>query len=373
MPISDQNWFRVANVAEVSSPALLVYPARIRENIRRVQHICPDASRLRPHLKTHKMAEVLRLQLDAGINQVKCATPAEAELAAQNGVPDVLLAYPVVGPNIDRMLRLRKAFPRTTFSLVADDAGAVKNLSAACTSAGANFPVLLDVDCGMGRTGIDPSTPEAMELYRMLAASPGITAGGLHAYDGHIHVANPDERRHQWESAMAPVRKLHGDLHASGLPVPRFVAGGTPTFPFHAGTPDVECSPGTPLLWDSGYGGKYPDLDFLPAAVVVTRVISRPGLNRLCLDLGYKAIASENPHPRVQLLDLPDAAAVTHSEEHLVIETPSATNFPVGTVLYGVPRHVCPTVALYDEAVVIENGRATGAWKVAARGRSIHC
>jgi D-serine deaminase-like pyridoxal phosphate-dependent protein len=149
------------------------------------------------------------------------------------------------------------------------------------------------------------------------------------------------------------------------------VAGGTPTFPIHARRPEVECSPGTCVLWDAGYAASCPDLDFLHAALVLTRVISKPSNSRLCLDLGHKAIAAEKPHPRVQFLNLPDANAVTHSEEHLVIETSRANEFAVGDVLYGVPRHVCPTVALHAEAVVIRNGIAEDKWKIAARDRRL--
>ena len=112
-----------------------------------------------------------------------------------------------------------------------------------------------------------------------------------------------------------------------------------------------------------------PDLPFAPAALVLTRVISKPGQNRLCLDLGHKAIAAENPPPRVQFLDLPEATTLMHNEEHLVLETPGAAEFSVGDVLYGIPRHICPTVALHAQAVVIESGRAGPSWKIVARDR----
>jgi len=112
-------------------------------------------------------------------------------------------------------------------------------------------------------------------------------------------------------------------------------------------------------------------MDYLPAALVLTRVISKPAPNRLCLDLGHKALGSEMPHPRVQFLNLLDAQAVVHSEEHLVVETASAKDFKIGDLLYGMPRHICPTVALHAEATVIEKGKITGSWKVAARNRKI--
>jgi D-serine deaminase-like pyridoxal phosphate-dependent protein len=167
------------------------------------------------------------------------------------------------------------------------------------------------------------------------------------------------------------VAALKDELEMTRLTVPRVVAGGSPTFPIHARRPDVECSPGTTVFWDSGYGNKLRDLDFLPAALVLTRVVSKPGANRLCLDLGHKAIASEMPHPRVQFLNLSDANPVTHSEEHLVVETGQAEQFRIGDCLYGVPRHICPTVALYSNAIVIQDQRVASSWKVAARERQL--
>ena len=160
-------------------------------------------------------------------------------------------------------------------------------------------------------------------------------------------------------------------IQAAGLPAPKIIAGGTPSFPIHAQRPEVECSPGTCVLWDYGYSSKLPDLDFLPAALVLTRVVSKPQSNRLCLDLGHKAIASESPHPRVFFPDLPEAKPVVHSEEHLVLETERAKEFKMGDVLYGIPWHVCPTVALHSHATIVRESRAGERWAIAARNRKL--
>jgi D-serine deaminase-like pyridoxal phosphate-dependent protein len=184
---------------------------------------------------------------------------------------------------------------------------------------------------------------------------------------------DPQARKEKCDAAFASVAQLKLELREAGLPVPRLVVGGTPAFAIHAERSGVECSPGTCVLWDAGYAASCPDLGFVPAALVLTRVISRPSPTRLCLDLGHKAIASEKPHPRVEFLNLPNSEAVMHSEEHLVIETPRAAEFPVGTVLYGVPRHICPTVALYAEVVVVRTGRAVDRWPVDARSRRLTC
>ena len=363
-------WFFVTNSAEIPSPALLVYPDRVEENLRRMIAIAGGAGRLRPHMKTHKMPEMIRLQLARGITRFKCATIAEAEMTASCGAPDVLLAYQPVGPNVARFVQLLKQYPRTAFITIADDADAIDSLSRAADSAGCTIELLLDIDCGQHRCGVEAGA-RALELYRRIASLPGLKPGGLHVYDGHIHDADLDERTRHCAAAFAPVQALRQQLTASGLPVPRVVAGGTPTFPIHARRPEVECSPGTCVFWDAGYAGKLPDMDFLVAALVLTRVVSKPGDERLCLDLGHKAIAAESPPPRVQFLELPDAKALTHSEEHLVVETARAREFKVGACLYGVPWHICPTVALHSEAVVIRNGRADSCWKVSARERKL--
>ena len=361
-------WFEFSNVADVDSPALLIYQDRAEENARRMISLAGGTERLCPHIKTHKLAELVKMQMALGVKKFKCATIAEAEMAAASGAPDVLLAYPLVGPKAQRFIQLNKKFPQTTFAAIADDAGAIRALSSAATKAGTRLKLLLDIDNGMHRCGAPPG-PKAVELYRLIASLPGLEAQGLHVYDGHIEDEDIAIRKRKCDEAFAPVTALLQKL--GDLPVPRIVAGGTLTFPFHSRRPGVECSPGTCILWDLAYGPSYPDLDFLYAALVLTRVVSKPGGNRLCLDLGHKAIASEKPHPRVQFLNLPNPLVLLHNEEHMVVETDRAHEFAVGDVLYGVPRHVCPTVALHAEAVIIKDGAATSRWKIAARDRKL--
>ena len=363
------DWFRLSNEAEVPSPALLIFEERADANVRLMLKIAGGPARLRPHVKTHKLGPLVTRQLALGIVKFKCATIAEAEMCARAGAPDVLLAFAPVGPNIARFCELARAFPAVRFSTIADDSAAIRALSAAARDARLTLDVLLDVDCGMHRTGTAPDA--ALALYRQLAGSAALRAAGLHAYDGHIHEPDPTARRAQCDAAFAPVLALREALENTGLPVPALVAGGTPTFPFHAAHADRECSPGTSVLWDFGYGDKFADLPFQCAAVLLTRVVSKPGPNLLCLDLGHKAVSAENPPPRVRLLELPDATAVTHSEEHLVIGTPRAAQFAVGDALHGIPRHVCPTVALHSEAFVIRGGAASERWPITARARRI--
>src|SRR5688572_28960698 len=126
------DWYAIENVGEVDSPALLVYPDRVEENIRRMIAMSGDVRRLRPHIKTHKLPELIRLQLAHGITQFKCATIAEAEMTAACGATDVLLAHQPIGPKVQRLMELAQKFPRTVFSTIADDALVIRALSAAC-------------------------------------------------------------------------------------------------------------------------------------------------------------------------------------------------------------------------------------------------
>src|SRR5207253_4423358 len=134
------------------------------------------------------------------------------------------------------------------------------------------------------------------------------------------------------------------------LPVPRLVVAGTPTFPVFVrlDIPELEFTPGTFVLHDHGYGSKFKDLGrFTPAALLLTRVISRPTPNRITFDLGYKAVASDPPAgKRLILLDVPNYEAVLQNEEHLVIETPAAERFQPGDVAFAIPTHICPTCAM---------------------------
>src|SRR5207248_1108981 len=172
---------------------------------------------------------------------------------------------------------------------------------------------------------------------------------------------------------LRPALRLRDALESKGLPAPRLVLGGTPTFPVYArlDLPGLECSPGTCVLHDHGYGSRFADMaGFTPAALLLTRVISRPTPTRVTFDLGYKAVASDPPPgKRCVLLDVPDYEPVLQNEEHFVVETPAADRFRPGDEVLAVPTHVCPTVAMHRQAYVIEKGRVTGTWDIVARDR----
>ncbi|HTA88862.1 MAG TPA: D-TA family PLP-dependent enzyme [Polyangiaceae bacterium] len=363
------SWFELENAAEIPSPSLLIYSDRVRENLTQMCRIAGDPARLRPHVKTHKLPQIVQMSLELGIRRFKCATLAEAEMLAQAAAPDALLACQPVGPNVARLKELSDAYPNTRFSCLLDDEEAALELSAAFAGSERALGAWLDIDVGMERTGVsDPD--EAQALYALLSELPGLFVRGLHAYDGHVQAHDLTTRTAQADAAFAKLDALTAELKRTGFPVEQRIIGGSPSFSIHAKRQGIELSAGTSVLWDHGYGESFADLGFLPAALVLTRVVSKPGENRLCLDLGHKAIGSEMPPPRVHLLGLVEVVFIKHSEEHLVIETPSASELSVGSLLYGVPWHVCPTVALYDKALVVHGKRATEAWPI-TRGRSL--
>ena len=233
------------------------------------------------------------------------------------------------------------------------------------------LPVLIDLEVGMGRTGIAPDDT-AVALAKQIAGLPNLVLDGLSAYDGQVHDNAIEDRLRSTTPGVERTLGLCDRLEALGLPVPRLVLGGTPTFPIHATLqrPGVECSPGTCTLHDIGYATRYPDLPFIPAAFLLGRVISQPRPGRLCLDLGHKAVAADPPAgSRLTLLDIPDATLSTHSEEHLVVETPCAEDYPPGTPVLALPTHICPTCALHRRAYVIEDGDLVDEWEIAVRDR----
>jgi D-threonine aldolase len=201
----------------------------------------------------------------------------------------------------------------------------------------------------------------------------GIYPVGLHAYDGHIRDKDFDLRRKKCDEAFGLVQTLKNKLLQKGYDEPVIVVGGSPTFSIHCKRPGVECSPGTFIFWDKGYSDLCPEQSFVPAAILLTRVISLPDPTKICLDLGHKSVAAENElSRRVFFINAPDLKPIGQSEEHLVTEAGQDHPYKIGDLLYGIPMHVCPSVALYERAACVENNRVTGEWKIIARDRKIN-
>lgn len=359
-------WYEIGNIEDLPSPQLVVYTERVKHNIAAAIRMVGDVGRLRPHIKTNKTPEVVRMMIDAGITKFKFATVEEGTLLAEERAPDALMAYQPVGPRVVQLAELILNFPTTLFSCVVDHPAAAQRLNNEFSRLGLSINVYIDLNVGMNRTGI--AVADAFELYSFCNTLPALHVKGLHAYDGHLR--NPDIaiRREECNACFAQVQALADRIVASGFAKPVIVAGGTPSFTIHSERSDVECSPGTFVFWDQGYGSICREQPFVPAALVVTRVISLPFPGRICIDMGHKAIAAENDIARRgSFLNAPELTLISQSEEHGVVEAPEGHGYIPGDVLYVLPYHICPTVNLYQQMVTVEAHRAKDSWFIKAR------
>jgi D-serine deaminase-like pyridoxal phosphate-dependent protein len=364
------NWYEINNIDQVDSPALVIYADRVKENIKMLIGNIDNTDRLRPHIKTHKSLEVSRMMLDAGVKKFKCATIAEAEMLAVAGATDVLLAYQPVGPKAERLAALKKKFPNVLWSCLIDNFDSAKAIAGIFSTQGLRINVFIDLNVGMNRTGIVPE--RAHDLFTECQSLKGIDIVGLHAYDGHLRDTDLSLRTKKCDEGFARVVDLEKKIASKFGKQLIIVAGGTPTFSIHSKRKEIECSPGTFIYWDKGYEQILQEQHYVHAALVISRVISIPAEDIICTDLGHKAIASENPlQNRVSFLNAPELEPIGHSEEHMVFKNPGTKKYSVGDVLYGVPYHVCPTIALYENASIVENGLVKNQWLTDARKRKI--
>ncbi len=368
--MANKKWYELNEVENVVSPSLLVYPDRIEKNIRLMLSMAGGSHLLRPHIKTHKTAEIIKMQMDQGIDKFKCATIAEAELLAQCGAEDILWAMQPVGANIQRFFDLIRKYPDSKFSTLVDNQKILAEIAILASEEKVQISLWMDINVGMDRTGIAPGE-KAVELYESVENNSFLEAKGLHAYDGHIHNSETFERKKKCDLAFHKVLELKNAIEDKGIAVDTIIAGGSPSFPVHAERDNVETSPGTTLLWDAKYMDLFPDMEFLNAAVLLIRILSKPAPDILCFDLGHKMIASEMDFPRLRILGLEDSRQIGQSEEHLVVETSRADEFEVGDAFYGIPMHICPTVAKYENLLTVKDGKVSGLWKVAARNQKI--
>jgi D-serine deaminase-like pyridoxal phosphate-dependent protein len=306
--------------------------------------------------------------MNSGLTCFKSATIAEAELLGLQKAKDVLLAYQPVAESMVRLKNLIAAYPETRFSCLIDNKTSLEKLSEIFDNS--EIHIFIDLNTGMNRTGVVPESTK--ELLAECPNYPNVLVAGVHVYDGNIYQIPLTERKQKADEAYAKaiqVKSMAERLLGRTLAL---VIGGTPTFSTHARRPNVQCSPGTFVFWDKGYS-VFTDLPFTIAAVVLTRVVSIIDTKLLCLDIGHKAVASENPlHQRLHFLNNDSIELISHSEEHLVVRVPDSSKHFIGEVWYAVPYHICPTVALYDEVEVIEDGYRTEQWKVVARNRKIN-
>ncbi len=357
------------------TPALVIHLDHVRANITRVIALCGgDPGRWRPHVKTAKIAQVFAELLRAGVRQFKCATTREAaELlgaSRREGLSeiDVLVAYPLVGPALARMARLAAAQPLARLSVLCESPEAVGEVPP-------GLGVFVDVNPGMDRTGAPLERVEQIEATARAAAARLL---GLHFYDGHLHQADLEARRAAVHAGYDRLVALVARLERAGLAAGEVVTAGTPVLLdalAFEGWGRVRArhriSPGTVVYHDLRSQEETPQLGLSPAALVLARVVSHPREGRATCDAGSKALAAEAGDPCAVVLGRPDLVARTPSEEHLPLEGEPGRLPARGALLQLVPRHVCPTVNLAEEAALVEGGRLVAIVPVSARAHEL--
>lgn len=364
---------RVSGIEQVRTPALIIDLDAVDANIAAtIRLLGGDPGRWRPHLKTAKLALTMRRIREAGVAQAKCSTTLELATACDEGFVDVLLAYPVTGPQVDTVKQIAAAHPSVAISVLVEDAAMVDAWR------GSGIGVFIDLNSGMDRTGmLLDAVDQVIGLARGIVGS-GLRFAGLHYYDGHASDFAPADAERLVHAGYDRLLAVVERLAAAGFRPPEIVTAGTPAFPHARGYPRFvesgtihRVSPGTVLYNDRRSFRQLPaDAGYRPAAMVLSRVVSHPGPHRCCLDAGHKAVSADAGDPTCTVLGYPGFAPRHPSEEHLPIDLPPDAALPArGTLLWLLPSHVCPTVNNFDHAVIVAGGLVRGVERVTARGR----
>jgi D-serine deaminase-like pyridoxal phosphate-dependent protein len=327
---------------------------------------------LRPHAKTHKSPHIARLQLEAGAVGLTCAKLGEAEvLVEQGGVTDILIAYPIVGEI--KIQRLRHLLDRARVIVAVDTHRAAAALSQAISTSGRTLDIYVEVNTGQDRAGAYAGQ-EAVDLAVAISQMPGLRLAGVMTHEGHAGFSGPDDIAIIAEKAGQALVDTAERIQSQGIEVTDVSVGSTPASWFTPRVPGItEMRPGTYVFHDNNafrHGRIGPDRC---AARVVATVVSRPASDRAIIDAGSKALALD-PSPSHPghgfIVGHPGTTIARLSEEHGVVTLPpEESGFDVGDRVEIIPNHICPTVNLTDELVVIRDGHIVDHWPVAARGK----
>jgi D-serine deaminase-like pyridoxal phosphate-dependent protein len=358
-------------LAAVDTPSLIIDLEVMERNLSTMAAFFADKhTKLRPHAKTHKSPIIAHKQLALGAVGITCAKLGEAEIMVEAGVPDVLIANEIVGPT--KIARLVGLLHHARVTVAVDDPANLRALAAAASERGVTLDVLVEINTGMNRCGVEPGQA-AVTLAQVAADLPGIRFRGIQAYEGHlVNVADAAERGERVRAAMAPIIESRHAIEAVGLPVEIVTGGGTGTFA-HTGLVEGfdEIQAGSYVFMDAKYG----EVDgigerFGPALTVLAMVISRPTADRAILDIGRKTLGIDQGTPR--LLDGPDGVRfLGFSEEHTTLAVEGAAReLRPGDQVRVIPGHGCTTVNLYDRYIATRGGVVEAVWPIAGRGRA---
>jgi D-serine deaminase-like pyridoxal phosphate-dependent protein len=358
-------------LAEVDTPALLLDLDAFERNLDRLdKSLAETRIRVRPHAKSHKCPEIALRQMARGAIGVCCQKVSEAEAMVEGGVMNVLVSNEVVGaPKLARLAALAR---RARISVCVDNEQNVADLDAAARTAGAKIDVLVEVNVGANRCGVEPGQP-CVDLARRIAAAKHLRFAGLHAYQGAAqHARTPVERKAAIARAVQHVSQTIEALRAHGLK-PEIVTGaGTGTYLLEAASGVYnEIQPGSYIFMDADYNRNLgddgrPANNFEQSLYVWTTVMSHATAERAVVDAGLKALSVDSGMPLVA--DLPGVEFLKASDEHGVLKLPQGSRLAVGDKIRLVPGHCDPTVNLYDWIVGMRGDKVECLWPITARG-----
>ncbi|HXU37449.1 MAG TPA: D-TA family PLP-dependent enzyme [Blastocatellia bacterium] len=365
--------YRIEGVEDVLTPALAIYPEIVDANIRATLGLLGgDANRWRPHVKTSKLAFVMRRLVERGVANFKCSTTLELVTACENGALDVVVAYPMVGANAKRARAIADQFPGIMVSAL------VESLEQLEPWKGSRIGLFIDVNPGMDRTGIEQDRVDEIVALARAIQDAGQVFRGLHYYDGHLSSLALPERDAVAHRGYDHLMEIEGAFERNHIPVEEIITAGTPAFPCslsYAAFGDAafihRVSPGTVVYNDCSSLAQLPsEYGYEPAAIVISTVVSNPSQGRFTCDAGHKTVSADSGVPTCAVVSHPEYVPSKPSEEHLPIDVPRDSTPPhIGDTLYLVPKHICPTVNNFDHALLIEGGRIIGVERVTARGR----
>jgi len=361
-------------VADIDTPALILDLDAFERNLARMaEAVRGTGVALRPHAKSHKCAEIARRQIALGAVGVCAQKVSEAEALVDDGVEDVLIANEVVGAA--KLARLAALAKRARGSVCVENAAAVAPVLAAGHAGGIELEVLVEIDVGQHRCGIEPGEPAAA-LARVIGESPNLRFGGLQAYHGSAqHYRSVAERRAAIAAAAGMAHATKALIESRGIPCPKITGAGTGTFPFEIESGVYnEIQPGSYVFMDADYNRNQRDEGDSPrhprfeqSLFVLTTVMSTPTADRAVVDAGLKAHSVDSGMPRVD--GRTGIEFVKASDEHGVLAIERGVKGPVlGEKLKLIPGHCDPTVNLWEVIVCARAGVVEALWPVSARG-----
>jgi D-serine deaminase-like pyridoxal phosphate-dependent protein len=359
---------------DLDTPSLLIHLEVLEGNIVEMQEIARAAGvRLRPHTKTHKSPDIARMQLGIGATGITVAKLGEAEVMAEAGIEDILVAYPIVGEH--KLARLRALAERVMVRVTTDSVEVAEGLGRVGHDLGREIPVLVEVDTGLHRLGRPAGAP-TLGLVKQLAEIEGIEVVGLLTHAGHAYRATgPAELGAIAEREGRDLVETAERCAAAGIELREISVGSTPTARIVAGVAGVtEIRPGTYVFNDVQQMRLGVATEATCAARVLATVVAHPAEERFVLDAGTKAFSSDGgdgpPFPgRGVVAGRPELLLDFMNEEHAVGHRAGRDDVRIGERLEVVPLHVCSTVNLFDEAFGVRDGEVVTTFPIAGRGK----